>query len=136
MKRYWQIYLHLVWGTENRRHVIRGPLELRLHEALRAATRELELVPVCINSAWNHTHSLISWNPTHSVDSVVEHLKTASIEAIGDKDQTPAFRWQQGYAAFSVSPGQVKRIKKYILTQKELHRTGKTKWDFESWMNL
>ncbi len=66
MKRYWQIYIHLVWGTKARSHILRGPVEMSVHKAIREEARAMELVPVCVNSAWNHTHVLLSWNPSPS----------------------------------------------------------------------
>ena len=132
MKRYWQIYMHLVWSTRNRSHTIRGPVEKIIHETIRTAARDLDLVPICINSAWNHTHNLISWNPSLSMDVVVHQLKQSVLDVIHENSTTcdgngyPEILWDDGYAAFSVSPGAVDRVKNYIVHQKELHRTGKT----------
>jgi hypothetical protein len=34
----------------------------------------------------------------------------------------PHFEWQEGYAAVSVGPSQVERIRRYIANQEEHHR--------------
>ena len=142
MKRYWQIYIHLVWGTKARSHILRGPVEMSVHKAIREEARAMELVPVCVNSAWNHTHVLLSWNPTLSMDGVVERLKDAADASISANERVPLQvrelkpRWQEGYAGFSVSPGSVERIKQYIRKQKELHRTDDTIPRYEMWCAL
>ena len=37
-------------------------------------------------------------------------------------DHGPAFAWQEGYGAFSVSPTHAERVKDYIRRQEEHHR--------------
>ena len=133
--RYWQVYTHLVWCTENRSNILRGELEKAAHAAMREVVRELDMVPVCINSAWNHTHALISWNPSISIETAVEQMKEKAVnsweEAKQDGDEQ-ALRWQQGWAAFSVSPKLVDHVKWYIVNQKSLHRSGKIIERFEA----
>jgi hypothetical protein len=38
------------------------------------------------------------------------------------KTNVPGFSWQDGYAAFSVSPSQLEVVKRYIARQEEHHR--------------
>jgi putative transposase len=42
----------------------------------------------------------------------------------------PAFSWQEGYGAFSVSPSQVSVVKRYIQNQEEHHRKRDFKEEF------
>ncbi len=141
MQRYWKMYIHLVWGTANRSHVISGKPEVVLHRTMRQKARELQLVPVCVNSAWNHTHLLLSWNPELSPDEVVDDLKNSSKTAWENhRDKTgtevPELDWQEGYAGFTVSPGQVSSIQGYIAHQKEHHRNDQTLDHFETWLSV
>ena len=128
---YWQIYLHLVWSTENRKNSLRGHRQIVVHEAIRRDLRSLEMVPICVNSAWNHVHCLVSWNPKVAVDDAVESSKEAAVNASekasydDEFDATPV-NWQEGWSAFSVSPGKVDYAKWYVAHQKELHRGGRT----------
>jgi len=39
------------------------------------------------------------------------------------KTNVPGFSWQDGYAAFSVSPSQLEVVKRYIARQEEHHGT-------------
>ncbi len=128
---YWQIYIHLVWSTKNRSNILRGRLEIAVHRAIRQSIRDQGMVPICVNSAWDHTHLLVSWNPGVAIDNAVETLKSCSVEAwekVREKNlqDAPSLRWQRGWSAFSVSPGKVGYAKKYVANQKSLHRAGAT----------
>lgn len=141
MSSYWELYLHVVWGTKDRSHILRGDGEIAVHRAIRDTARELQLVPICVNSAWNHTHSLLSWNLDSCVRDVVDTLKTSAIDAwdeVRSKSQgdMPALEWQNGFSAFTLSRGQVKKTKKYVAQQKDNHRNGDTWSHFEKWCTL
>jgi hypothetical protein len=47
-----------------------------------------------------------------------------------DPDARP-FRWQNGYAVFSVSEGAVESVKRYVEHQKEHHAEGPLKPELE-----
>ena len=134
---FWQVYVHLVWGTKNRSNILRGRLEVVAHKAMRDVVRELEMVPICVNSAWDHTHLLVSWNPSVSIEEAVEGVKEGAVEAWDDVRGTetgdaPVLEWQTGWSAFSVSPGNVDEVKRYVVNQKSLHSRGRTIDRFES----
>ncbi|QDG53837.1 hypothetical protein FIV42_24750 [Persicimonas caeni] len=138
MRRFWQIYVHIVWATKGRSHIIKGQLERPMHSAIRDKMRELSMVPVCVNSAWNHTHSLVSWNPSVSVDDAVEQFKDAAVEkwkTLRQKREldVPLLQLQDGYSAFSVSPKHVDWVKDYVAKQKKRHSTGKIVDECEIW---
>ncbi len=127
---FWQLYVHVVWSTKNRSNILRNQLELVVHDAIRDTVRELEMIPICVNSAWNHTHSLISWNPTVSVENGIEKIKNQSVEKWNQTRHDkglwePKLEWQRGWAAFSVSPGKVEFAKSYVANQKSLHLDGR-----------
>jgi REP element-mobilizing transposase RayT len=126
-----QMFLHLVWSTKQRSNILRGPLEIEAHSAIRTTARDLGLVPICVNSAWTHTHLLISWNSDVLVDDAVENMKAAAVDAWEelmkqDSADKPKLMWQNGFSVFSVSPGKVQTIKQYVVKQKDLHRDGGT----------
>ncbi len=129
MNYYSRMFLHLTWSTKQRSSIIRGPLEIAAHKAIRSTARELELVPICVNSAWTHTHSLISWTPSVRVDEAVDAMKEAAVDAWEDLMEEdsldgPSLEWQEGFSVFSVSPGKVQTIREYVARQKDRHRDG------------
>lgn len=48
------------------------------------------------------------------------------------RDPHGAFRWQEGYGAFSVSPGNLETVAEYIKGQEEHHRTRSFGEEFET----
>ncbi len=127
MHRFTKIYMHLIWATKDRQRVLRGALEKTAHEEIRAAARERGMVPVATNSAWNHTHALLSWNPACSVVDTVKTLKARSARAWNrlledDVAEGPKLEWQVGFSAFSVGPKAVGFTQEYVIQQKSRHQ--------------
>ena len=52
----------------------------------------------------------------------MRELKKASSIWVADTLGERAFRWQEGYAAFTVSPSALKAVRNYITRQEEHHR--------------
>src|SRR4029079_2991155 len=69
----------------------------------------------------DHVHLLIGLKATHCLADVLRELKKSSSvwvnEEIGE-----VFAWQEGYAAFTVTPTARPAAKKYIANQEEHHR--------------
>ena len=134
---FWQLYIHAVWCTKNRSNILHGRLEIVAHDAIRSAICDLGMVPICVNSAWNHTHCLVSWNPSVSVEDALQSFKDRAASKWAtirsqEKHAVPKLIWQRGWGAFSVSPGKVEHAKSYIVNQKSLHRSGDTIKRYES----
>ncbi len=68
-------------------------------------------------------HILVSLNATHRLSDFMRDLKRSSslwvAEHIGMRD---FFRWQDGYAAFTVSASVKAKVQAYIANQEEHHR--------------
>jgi (p)ppGpp synthase/HD superfamily hydrolase len=52
----------------------------------------------------------------------MRELKKSSSAWVAEAMNTPNFRWQEGYAAFSVSASARAEVQKYIAGQEEHHR--------------
>ena len=65
----------------------------------------------------NHVHLLFLLPAKYPLAQAVQKLKGASSHWMG-----PEFAWQEGYAAFSVSPSQVAVVRQYIRNQEAHHR--------------
>lgn len=94
----------------------------RLHEYLGGTVKGLGAFPQGIGGIEDHVHLLIGFKATHRLADFMQELKkSASVwvhEQIGQRD----FAWQEGYAAFSVSPTARPAVKNYISNQEEHHR--------------
>jgi putative transposase len=61
--------------------------------------------------------------PTHRVCDVVCDIKSGSSKWIHETIGLSAFRWQEGYGAFSTSAREDLELRAYIRNQKIHHRT-------------
>ena len=128
-QQYWKLFIHAVWCTKHRSSILRGDLETVAHQAIRDTARDIGIIPICVNSAWNHTHVLLSWNPSIAIEEGLQMLKDRAVlqwrNHPGSKaENAHKLEWQPGWAAFSVSPGKVQNAKSYVVHQKLLHRNG------------
>ena len=71
----------------------------------------------------DHVHLLAKLPPTLAVSDMLRLIKTNSSKWANERDEVRNFEWQVGYAAFSVSESQADRIRRYIQSQAEHHRT-------------
>lgn len=63
---------------------------------------------------------LIAVPAKRALSEVIRDLKANSSRWMSENG--PAFSWQEGFGAFSVSPSQVPTVKQYIRGQAEHHR--------------
>lgn len=70
----------------------------------------------------DHVHLLIGLKATHCFSDVLRELKKSSSAWIHDEIGNRDFAWQEGYAAFTVSPTARAAVKGYIARQEEHHR--------------
>ena len=69
----------------------------------------------------NHVHISCRLSRTLPVADLVKELKRESSHWL-KSERAPDFYWQNGYGAFSISPGHLEELRKYIDDQEEHHR--------------
>jgi len=69
----------------------------------------------------DHVHILASLNATHRLADFLRELKKAS-SVWSAENHDPSFAWQEGYAAFSVSPTHRDVVRRYIANQEAHHQ--------------
>jgi len=117
------ILVHLVFSTKNREPFITRAIEPELYPYVASIFRDLKSPTLCISGTFDHLHILFSLARTVKIAELVEEVKTSSSKWIKTKgNEFRNFHWQRGYGAFSIGQSQVKRVKRYILSQKEHHR--------------
>jgi putative transposase len=89
----------------------------------------------CRCSPWavgteNHVHLLVVIPSDMALSDAVRTLKANSSRWVRETDGL--FAWQEGYGAFSVSPSQLERVKRYIANQAAHHRTHSFEQEFVS----
>ncbi|MFA6150067.1 MAG: IS200/IS605 family transposase [Chitinophagaceae bacterium] len=119
---YVKIWVHAIWSTKNREHLIDFGIEKKLYDFLFSELSSLNCSALAINGMPDHIHCLFLLDNQKSIADVVKQLKGSSAHYINSNDMTmEKFSWQKGYAAFSVSESIVPKVKAYINNQKAHH---------------
>jgi len=115
-------YLHIVFSTKHRQHLIHPPVEQELHSYLGGICKALECPPIKVGGYTNHIHILCMLSKKITLIKLMEEVKGHSSKWIKTKGEAYAnFYWQDGYGAFSVNPAEIDRVIAYIANQHEHH---------------
>ena len=98
---------HLVFSTKNRQEWLDGEIRGRVHAYLGGAIRDEGGIALIINGTPDHVH-------------ILARLKSSDMRRVSTK--AAQFTWQAGYGAFTVSPSQIEKARRYILEQEEHHK--------------
>jgi putative transposase len=116
--------LHLVYSTKYRKPWIHEPIRNGLWAYQAGIFRRWDSPALIIGGTDDHVHALFSLSKNHALKKVIEEVKKSSSKWIKVQEACfKDFHWQGGYAAFSVSPSNVEKVRKYIEDQEEHHRT-------------
>ncbi|MES2996671.1 MAG: IS200/IS605 family transposase [Verrucomicrobiota bacterium] len=113
---------HLIFSTKNREPMIETSWRVRLHEYLGGVVAGLDGTPQGVGGVADHVHLLVGLKPTHCLSDFVRDLKKSSSLWISGQTGMKSFRWQEGYAAFTVSASARDAVRAYIAGQEEHHR--------------
>jgi putative transposase len=116
------LHYHIVFSTKHRARVIADAWRQHLHEYLGGTIRGLEGIAEATGGVEDHVHLLVGLRATHALADFVRELKKAGTAWVRDKIGLSDFAWQDGYAAFTVSPTAREDVKRYVLNQREHHR--------------
>jgi putative transposase len=120
---YTNLLVHLVYSTKNRAPLIPDTVREELHRYISGIVRGEKCKVVEINSVEDHVHILIRLTPSKALSDLVRAIKANSSHWLNERKLGKGrFRWQDGYAAFSVSESQSDRVIAYIKRQREHHR--------------
>lgn len=127
-----KIYIHLVWSTWHRLPLIKRQYEAPLHGYIRNICAEMGALLMTSGGTQDHVHLLIDVPPSVRVADLVKRIKGKTshftTHALAPDD---FFKWQIGYAVFSVSEEHLPILRNYIRNQKEHHESGSVEPDFE-----
>jgi len=116
-----KVYVHLVFSTRGREACLADALRPTLFAYLAGILQNLECSAVKVGGTADHAHVLLVLARTIPLSKVVEEVKKGSSKWLKTQG-VPAFAWQAGYGAFSVSASQVDAVSRYIENQEEHHR--------------
>jgi REP element-mobilizing transposase RayT len=119
---YTSLHYHLVFSTKNRQPLIAADWRPRLHEYLDGMVRRLGGVPLGVGGVEDHVHLLVGLKPVHCLADFMRDLKKDATNWVKDTMPLHSFAWQEGYAAFTVSPSATEKVRNYVLHQEEHHQ--------------
>ena len=119
---YLSLYYHLVFGTKDRAPLIEPSWRSRLHEYLGGTVAGLKGFPQGVGGMADHVHVLVGLKATHCLADFMRELKKVSSAWVHDEIGMQRFAWQEGYAAFTVSPSARSEVQSYIARQAVHHR--------------
>lgn len=115
-------YVHIVFSTKHRKHLIHPAVEAELHSYLGGICNRLECQVLIVGGYTNHIHILCMLSKKLALMKLVEEVKSHSSKWIKTKGEDyKNFYWQDGYGAFSVNPSEVDKVIAYIANQHEHH---------------
>ncbi len=119
---YSRILIHLIFSTKNRAPVIERSFREKLFAYIAGIIRQSGGEAIAVNGAADHVHAFLILPMTRSISEMVRLIKSNSSKWVHDTHRKPAFGWQRGYAAFSVSQSNLGRVGGYVDGQEEHHR--------------
>jgi putative transposase len=119
------LFVHLVWSTWDRLPLLVGDVERRVHRCIEDTCREQQVEVLALGGVEDHVHLLVRLPATLAVADLMQRIKGASSHlATHEVAPDHFFKWQGGYAAFSVGHTGLPAARAYIAGQKERHRLG------------
>jgi putative transposase len=119
-----QVYLHLVFSTKGRQPFLFDfALRDEIHRYLGGVCNHLQCPVLRVGGVADHVHVLCRLTRSISIADLVQQMKRDSSKWLKSRTVPPGkFQWQNGYGAFSVSPGHVEALIAYIQNQAEHHK--------------
>jgi REP element-mobilizing transposase RayT len=114
---------HIIFSTKERRPFLQAEELRRTCEYIGGIIRQQGGNMKAANGAAEHVHIATCRPATVGLPDLVRTIKANSSAWIHQSfPDLRAFRWQDGYAGFSVSPSVMPQVVKYIRTQEEHHK--------------
>jgi putative transposase len=111
--------IHAVFSTKDRADYIKPEIQDQLWPYLGGIARKNGMSALAVGGFTNHCHILLAYPATIPLSKAMQLLKGGSSRWMRET-LTPAFEWQDGYAAFTVGLSQVPRTVQYINSQAEI----------------
>ncbi len=126
---YTELFVHIVWATGGRLPLITPEVEPYLHGAIETQCHRMNTPSLAVGGTEDHVHLLVRLPPLLAVESLVEAVKTASLNAFTSRIRPGwRFEWHPTYGAFTLAQAEAPRAMQYVRNQKSLH-AAQTLWE-------
>lgn len=119
---YTNLVYHIVFSTKHREPTIASVWQDELYGYVGGIARNRRGILLAAGGMPDHVHLLLKCPADTAVSALVRDIKAVSSKWRHDAGH-PAFGWQTGYGAFSVSQSAIESVTAYIGRQPEHHRT-------------
>jgi putative transposase len=120
---YTMLYYHVIFSTKNRLPFIKPQIESRVWAYIGGVARAHKLTALQVGGIEDHIHVLVMAPAKFSPSQIAQYLKGDSSNWIHQEfPELRGFRWQDGYAAFTVSKSNLLDVIRYIENQRAHHR--------------
>lgn len=120
---YTKVYIHFMWSTKNRNHIINKELKPLILEHIKENSIKKGIYIDTLNCVSDHIHLLVSLGRDQTISKTAMLIKGESSFWINKEKLTKTkFEWQDEYIALSVSYSAIDKVRTYILNQEEHHR--------------
>ncbi len=120
---YTKVYIHFMWSTKNREHLITKDLKPLLLKHIKDNSIIKGIFIDTLNCVSDHIHLLISFGRDQTISKTAMLIKGESSFWINKEKLTKnKFEWQDEYIALSVGYSAIDKVRTYILNQEEHHR--------------
>ena len=118
-----QIYVHVIFSTKSRRPFLKdNALRNDLSGYIAGICKNKSCPALIINGVEDHLHLLCRLGKTIEISKFIQSIKRSSNEWVKENSRLKNFYWQNGYGAFSISPGHIDGLTEYIRDQEAHHR--------------
>ena len=120
------LFVHVIWTVSQREALLSRPVRRVLFVHMKKEGEEKGLRILEINGGEDHVHCLLQLMPSQNLAQVVKSVKASSSAWMNENRLLNVpFAWEEGYAAYSVSPSGMKQQREFLERQEEYHK-GKT----------
>ncbi|MCW5962609.1 MAG: IS200/IS605 family transposase [Bryobacterales bacterium] len=120
---YAALAVHAIFATKRRECALSAGALARLPGYVGGILDARGCVCLAVGGFHDHLHVVVSHPPRLAVADILRQVKGGSSQWLRKNfPEMQGFCWQDGYAAYSVSPSQVERAIRYVESQDEHHR--------------
>lgn len=108
----YRLYVHVAWSTLAPAPRLDGPRRAMIESHVLASCRWIGADPVEVCVLPDRVHLLAGLTPVLSVQALASHVRRTVEDLLADSGRV--VRWSPGFAAVTVSPAEVRRVRRRL----------------------